>query len=525
MKSIDQKLRKAHALHHQGDLSTAATLYKEILLVQPDNFDSLHLLGLIAHKEGNYTSAVSLISQAIEIHPSNANFYSNLGISLFALDEIQASLHCYEVAITLEPEFAMAYNNRANALKKQKRYSESSFNFYWAIDLNANYAEAYNNLGVLLREIKRPEAALVHYDRAIGLNNQFSEAFYNRANSFWDLNQLDQAIENYKKAIQLNRHHANAYFNKSITLLLKGLFEEGWDLYDWRWKSDEFDSPFLVTHRPLWDGDKNQVVLLWTEQGIGDEFMFLSLINEFKTLCKKLIVQVDNRSMPLVSRSIFAGITFIPKTLTVDPMEYDAHLPLASLGKYLRRTKACFKLNPIRYLIDEKQRTSNIRSQIQAVAGVGKKICGISWRSKNEKNGQERSFTLSDLIEQLSLKNYQLVNLQYGDVQEEIEVAQQLTGQSVLSVSSVDNFYDMDGLASLIMACDVVVSADNTTVHLAGALGQDVRILLPFKCDWRWMLERQDSLWYPTVRLYRQDEKKQWEEVLNTLRADLLNER
>lgn len=548
-----QKFQTGLDLHRQGKLSNAAKLYEEVIFYNRKHFGALHLLGVICAQTGQFERAVELISKAIKIDPRNAEAYYNRGIALKELKRHGDALASYDKAISLKrnyteayynrgivllelfrfedalasndkaillkPEFAEAYNNRGNALKELRRYEDVLVSCDKAIALKPDYAEAHINRGIALKELRRLDEALASYNRAIAIKPDHPEAYSNRGRALQDLKRLDEAFASYDRAIALKPDYAEAYLNKSLCLLLRGEFSEGWKLYDWRWKQKESISKPLFTDKPSFNFEDRKRVLVWAEQGVGDEIMFASILSELGNLCAKLIVQVDARLIPLFSRSILQDVLFFPKNSVVPQDLYDQQLPMGSIGKYLRNDEASFIQSRFGYLKADSRRSDDIRSFL--TINGRQRICGISWRSKNEKTGMSRSLTLNNFLESLSVRDYSFVSLQYGDTDEEISNAKAELGIDVISCGQVDNFNDLDGLASLIQACDVVVSIDNTTVHLAGALGKDVRILLTRIPDWRWQLDRDDSPWYASATLYRQSDDGDWANAFAKIRADL----
>ena len=332
--------------------------------------------------------------------------------------------------------------------------------------------------------------------------------------------QLSDAIADFDRAIAIEPELAAAYENKAFTLLIGGQFANGWHAMEWRWKRNEARSRGLSTSKPLFKPNTTKKrLLVWAEQGVGDEIMFGSLLPEARRLCTKLLVKVDARLIPLFARS-FENMEFFHRTAHVSEDAYDEHIPMGSLCQYLRPNEQSFKNASKVQLVADQARSSAIRETLGVRSG--QKLCGISWRSKAEKSGADRSVSLASLAAALSLPHHRLVNLQYGDTKDEITQVGRQLGIDVLSCEDVDNFKDIDGLASLIQACDVVVSVSNVTVHLAGALGKDVRVLVPHMSNWRWMLDRSDSPWYASVRLYRQAAFDDWTGVFGQVRADLL---
>jgi hypothetical protein len=368
------------------------------------------------------------------------------------------------------------------------------------------------------------DEALSSYDRAISLNPNYAEAYSNRGIILQYFNRFDEALMDYNHAIALKPDYYEAYFNKSLLKIIKGDYLEGWKLYEWRWKKSDFNLFLFLTDKPKFSLGKSKRVLVWPEQGLGDVLMFTSLLSEFKELCSKLIVQVDARIISLLSRSQKKDITFIPMNEYVNEDEYDEHIPIGGLCQYLRNDEESFKKTRNGWLLDDKVRTAIIKKELlhRSNSGYHKKICGISWRSKGKETSANRSLDLKSFIGMLALEGYVYVSLQYGDTSEEISIVRDELGVDIISYEEIDNFMDIDGVACLIQACDVVVSIDNTTVHLAGALGKDVRVLLPYLTGCRWSVDGYDCPWYASVLLYRQNSDYQWDPVFKQIREGLI---
>mgnify|MGYP003346716796 CR=1 FL=1 len=237
------------------------------------------------------------------------------------------------------------------------------------------------------------------------------------------------------------------------------------------------------------------------------------LLPEAAALAPELIVQLDPRLIPLFARSM-PGLQFVSRREPVDESRYDYQLPMGSLCHYLRGSSADFARAPHPYLRADATRSAKLRAQLRK---RGKPLCGISWRSGGVKTGAERSLELSALVSAFDSLDVTLINLQYGDVDAEIDAHNAAHAVKIERSDSVDIFNDLDGLAALISACDFVVSVDNTTVHLAGALGVACTVLLPFHPDWRWQLKRPDSPWYPSLTLLRQHAPGSWSQALQHL--------
>jgi len=332
-----------------------------------------------------------------------------------------------------------------------------------------------------------------------------------------ELGRFDEAMADLNKAIALDPDYPEAHWNKALQLLLFGEFEEGWSLFEWRWKTKQHIGTELTTSKPRWSGEANKRVFLWAEQGIGDEIMYASLIPELAATSSKLIVQCDERLIPLFKRSFVDGIEYRCRKSPALEDSYDCHIPMGSLPNIFRPSLDSFSKASKAYLRCESERSQELRKTL--LKGEAKTLIGISWNSSSPIAGaHHRNITLSDMAQHLDGPNVKLVNLQYGDVSDEIAKLREDHGIEVAEVSEIDNRNDIDGLAALIMACDQIVSIDNATVHLAGALGANTRVLLPFNRSWQWGLERSDSYWYGSLQLHRQKKPGDWKQALKTIK-------
>jgi ADP-heptose:LPS heptosyltransferase len=294
-------------------------------------------------------------------------------------------------------------------------------------------------------------------------------------------------------------------------------FEAGWSLYEWRWKRTEaFGNP-LQSSKPLWKPSKKQRVLLWCEQGVGDEVMFASLIPDLYSSSSKLIVLTDKRLIPLFRRSFPDDIDFRPSNEVVSETEYDSQISMGSVPLHFRQSIDSFKHSAQGWLSASTVKVKKLRSQL--LSDGSETLIGISWHSTNSKKSKARNkaIPLNQIAPFLHSSKVKLVSLQYGDVDHEIKKLLIDFGIKVIQVPEIDNMNDIDGLAALISACDEVVSIDNVTAHLAGSLGKQSKILLTSSCNWYWGQGQQNSYWYNSVHLYRQTKIGDWEHVIKQL--------
>ena len=585
--------QKGIALHQQGNLTEAQVMYEQILVIQPDHFDALQLLGVLFAQVKKYPQAVEFLSKALEINPNHAGANNNKGNALKELKRFDEALASYDQAIKINPDYVDAYINRGNLLRDLKRFDEAlaSYdratkinpdsvantdpiveayynrgtilqelkrfhdalanydqaikinpdyveayvdrgvalkklnqfdgalaNYDQAIKINPDYAEAYSNRGNVLKELSRFDEALNSHDQAIKINPEYAEAYYNRGTILQELKRFNEAIASYDQAIKINPDYVNAQWNASICNLKNGNFKAGWPGYEMRWKHFQCNSEPLKSAKPVWDFKKtNQRLLVWAEMGIGDHIFFGSLLSELLEDVPNLLVQIDKRLIPIFTRSL-PKIKFYPDSLILPESDYDIHIPIGSLGKYLRNNEKDFLLRKNKFFISDEIRTQTIRQELPASK---KLICGVSWKSSAGVTGINRSLSLEKLAAIFDPDKISLVNLQYGDVSKEIDLLK--TNIELIQYKSIDNFDDLDGVASLIDACDFIVSVDNSIIHLSSALGKKTFILLSYIPEWRILFNRDDSPWYPSAKLYRQERLGDWDAPLEKLKTDLLN--
>lgn len=297
-----------------------------------------------------------------------------------------------------------------------------------------------------------------------------------------------------------------------------GDFERGWAKYDSRWRTNP-DGGWISLRQPMWRGGPVAGTLLaWGEQGVGDQVLHLGMLDALDGVARRTVVAVDARLVPLVRRS-FPGVSVIPRE-QVPREPCDAQVPLGNLGAHARKRWEDFPAGRRSYLVADESRARALREQLSK---DGRPVCGVSWSSAARKLGADKSMALRELAPLLGLEGVRFVDLQYGDTAAERRALKEATGIELAPAPGVDNLADLDGLAALIRACDAVVTVSNTTAHLAGALGTPVHLMLPFSRGrlWYWHEGRDDSPWYPSVRITRQAKAGDWAPVVAQVRQKL----
>ncbi len=450
----------------------------------PDPMQALFAEAARAHEAGRLDEAAEGYSRVLAQQPSHAEALQRLGVIALQLGNASDALELIDAAIALGGAEPSWHSNRSLAL----------------------------------RELRRLDEALAACDASLALKRRNPDAWHNRAIVLTELSRHGEALAAFNRVLALDPGVGAARWGKAMTHLLLGQLAAGWDLFDARWRSNECDSQPRATGRPVWrPGKAPGRQLLWQEQGVGDVILFASLLPQWHERVPDLRVEVDDRLLPLLRRSMPA-IAWASAGSTPDHA-FDSHLSLAELPRHLRRNLDDFAGRQQPWLVPDAQRVARLRA---ALASEGERLIGISWRTVNPRKAFERNLPLPDLAGALATEGVRLVSLQYGDTETERARLLRDTGIDVQSAPDVDTWADLDGLAALIGACDRVVSVDNSTVHLAGAIGKPTWVLLPKVPEWRWMLDRIDSPWYPSLRLWRQRERGRWTDVLAAVRAALL---
>jgi tetratricopeptide (TPR) repeat protein len=560
--AIQGMLGNALGYHRAGQLTEAAQIYQQILRIDPRHADCLHLLGMIAYQMGNPENAVAMIRQAIAINKTDAVYHSNLGTVFEAQGSLDEAADCYRNAIALCPQLAIANYNLANVLQAQDKLDDAAVYYERALALKPDLAEAHynlgnvfeaqdkldeavasygralalepgkyearHNLGNVLEFQGKPEDAIACYEQVLAVQPAYAKAHYSLGSVLHSLGKLDEAFARYRTALALQPDLAEAAFSQSQAQLLQGQFNPGWHNYEWRWQTKQQTPPMRAYVQPLWTGEKLESgrLLIWGEQGVGDEIMFAGLMPDAIRTGNRCMLDCDARLKPLFARS-FPDIDVVSSCVPGDDpgrnpeLDVAAHLPSGSLPSLFRTTNAAFAATTSPYLIADPVERERFRHRYSD--SHGRRLVGLAWYTNNRKVGRYRSIDLSRLAPLLARPDIRWVSLQYGD-HESLENQATAAGASIVIDRSVDQFSDIDLFAAQIAAMDLVVTIDNSTAHLAGALGVPVWLLLPFPSDWRWLQSSEVSPWYPTMRLFRQPTRGDWQSVVQRVQSALTSD-
>jgi tetratricopeptide (TPR) repeat protein len=514
-----QELLYQRGLEHlkQGQWAQGAPLLREVLRHQPDHVAARHNLGVALAKLGNCQEAVTQFEEVLKRRPRMPDAHNNLGLAYLDSGKPDKAEPAFRQAVQLRATAADFKNNLGVALARQDRLEDAAAAYRQALVLHPNYAEAHANLGHVLRLLGRLHEAKHHCEQACQLRPDCAEAHNNRGLVLRDLGDLETALTCYSRALELEPEHPETRLNRALTWLAKGDFARGWPEYEWRWRVlSKRPRTFPV---PQWDGSplSGRRILIHTEQGLGDTLQFIRYAPLVRERGGKVILEAPRELMALLSDC--PGID----QLIVHGMplpEFPLHCPLLSLP-YLLQTRLDSIPKAVPYLKAHPRRIAKWQGRLQALQGC--KI-GIAWQGKPSYAGdRQRSPSLEHFAALARIPGLQMVSLQKGPGCDQVSRLQGSLPLHELPGLDEDGNAFMD-TAAVMMLLDLVITSDTAIAHLAGALGVPVWVVLPFAADWRWLCGRQDSPWYPTMRLFRQGEPGDWPGVFQRVASALLDE-
>ncbi|QWD68083.1 tetratricopeptide repeat protein [Polynucleobacter sp. VK25] len=500
--------------------TNSANFFDKALALRSDYAEAWSNKGNVLNELKRYDEAMAHFDKALSLKPEYAEAWSNKGNVLNELKRYDEAITHFDKALSLKPDYAEAWSNKGNVLNELKRYDEAMAHFDKALSLKPDYAEAWSNKGNVLNELKRYDEAMAHFDKALAIRPDYAEAWSNKGMTLSELKRYDEAITHFDKALAIRPDYAEAWSNKALLNLFLKKYGAGWEDYDWRLKTRDFQLKLAIEGLALWNGSNSKRLLIFSEQGVGDIIFYASLLRIAKNKVENITLYTDARLLPILSRS-FPEFKFVDNRLPLDASLYDAQIPLGSLPIIL-------KINPdmdgrsVPYLADDPLLTTDIKNKFSLKKQFK---CGVAWRSNNEKIGKNKSILLSDLNEIFQAEGCEFINLQYGDTQEEIQNLEKNFGTKLTSIEGIDLFKNIDGLLSIIQACDLIVTTSNVTAHLAGALGKTTFLLVPYSAGriWYWH-EEAISSWYPSVTLHSQGQNFEWNGAINNIASKLKNE-
>jgi tetratricopeptide (TPR) repeat protein len=548
--NLPQAMQQAFRLHQQGSLREAEKLYARILKAAPDNFDALHLLGLIKAQNGQMGDAYRLMSAALKINPNSPDALMNFanvlhtlkrdsealtwldkalalrpddpailhhrGNAFLALDRATEALACFEQVLAREPRHVEALLNRGTTLAALNRPQEALAAIDAALVLASNHPGAHYNRGNTLAALGRDSEAIIAFDRALALDPNHVAAWNNRGRALQALNHHDEAIKCFGRAISLQKDYADAHFNRALSLLTLGELRSGFVEYEWRWKRSGMTDARRGYRGPLWLGEYpigGKTVLLYSEQGLGDSTMFARYVPLLARAGATVVLEVQPELKALLS-----GLDGVAScNARGEPVPaYDVHCPLGSLPLALKTEPSSIPAG-IPYLRATETSTAKWQPVISALPG---KRVALAWAGQTRHaNDRNRSMPIELLEPLLAIEDVSFISVQRDLRAGDAEV---LAGHPHLT-HVADRFADMTDTAAVLQLADLLITVDTSVAHLAGAIGRPAFVVLPFSPDWRWTLNAEHSPWYPQTRLFRQQAAGDWRGVIASVCDALRN--
>jgi len=497
-----------------GQFEQAATYCQLALQEEPERAEALKILSGIRFMEGRLDEALATLQRAAALDPNDPKVHANLGSILTRLNRPEEAVACYRRALALDPNYAEAHYNLGAMLTQLERHEEALACYDRVLALMPNHGRTLINRGSALSALNRHEEAIACYDKILAGDPQYAEAETNRGTALQWLNRVDEAIDRYDTALAVRPEDAVAHWNKGLAALYRGDFETGWREYEWRWRKPDFGGNRRDYPQPQWRGETDvagKTILIFSEQGLGDVIQFCryapllaergaTVLVECQAVLKPLL-----RSLPRVAGVYARGEPLPP---------FDLQCPMMSLPLAFKTDAASIPAN-VPYLAPSAETAAQWRARLGAKT---KPRIGLAWSGNpTQKNDRNRSMALARLAPLVADARFEFHALQ-KDIRESDRAT--LAGLPQLRVHS-EALADFDDAAALTAEMDLTISVCTSIVHLAGAMARPAWAMLTFSPDWRWLMERADSPWYPTVRLFRQTKVGDWDDVIARVRAAL----
>ena len=435
--------------------------------------------GVALHRQGKLGDAKQIYEKILQKQSNNYDAIQLLGSIYNQIKLPEMSLKYFDKALKINKTNPAVYNNRGNAFQALKRFGDALKSYEEALKLKPDHAEAYNNLGKTLQELER----------------------------------FEDALKSYEEALKLKPDYAEATWNKSLLLILIGDYLDGWTLYESRLEKEDTKKDYPSYPQIAWRGQENiqgKKILISSEQGLGDTIQFVRYLEKIHQLGAEIVLQVP-KTLSNITSTIGAPITVIDNKSKLP--EFDAYCPLLSLPHVFKTTVETIPAS-VPYLFADQQKVSEWDQElgVKTITRIGLVWSGAA----GHKNDHNRSIPLELLTNLIDLP------VEWHSLQKEYRAEDKKVLKSITALKQhQDHLEDFTDTAALIECMDLVISVDTSVAHLAGALGKPVWILLPFVPDYRWMLEREDCPWYPTAKLLRQDETRDWRQVINRVASSL----
>ena len=512
---ILKNLNIALELHQAGNFEQAELIYKQILKVDPNNPDALHLLGAIFSNNQDYDNAIRYIKKALSINPS-ANYFVTLANTYLSQNNSAEAINCYKALLSVYPDYIEVYSVLGNKLSESGRITEAIEYYNKAIEIKPDCVEAYYNLGNVLLDNNKIESAKKYYNQAIEIKPDYAGAYYNLGVAFHFENNMQEAIKYYKKALSIKPDYIEIYFNLASAYLIEKNFDKGWEVYKQnrhlKQEKHHIDKSLIKTQ---WNGEplEGKTIYIYNEQGIGDTIFSARYLPVLNSMGAKVIFKPQAVLKELFRQSDLKA-EIVDNSVNEIDICFDTHISAYYLLSILNINidNIPFQAG---YLNADKKKMEYYK---QKYFNNDKFKVGLVWQgSPGFKNDKRRSVTLEKFYMLANIPNIQLYSLQKGTGTEQL--LQLPENVEIMDLGAT--FNDFSDTAAAIDNLDLVITVDTAVAHLTGALGKPVWMMIPYSPDWRWFLNTNECLWYKSLKIFRQNEPDNWPEVFDRIYKSL----
>jgi len=511
--------------HRAGRVAEAIALLRQAIAIWPGNAIYHNNLGELLRMSGDAAAALPAIDQAIRLQPRYAQAHNNRGNVLRDLKQPAEAIACYQVALAIQPDYAEAMSNLGAAMMDTGAYFDAISVLHRAIALNPNVAMFHQNLGLALSSTGQPAEAGAAFANAIRLAPDLIDTQLALGDLARGQGDFDGMLHWYEQACRLKPGYGEAHLRYGTALMVKGDYKNAWPHFGARWTIDSMATDMRPFTLPFWQGEPvppGRKMLLFTEQGVGENLTLFSLLPELLDRGVTPVIECDPRMMPLLRRS-FPQLEILARENPANPRLFAADLAVQAtffdLAAVFRKGPAdCTGALPLRA---DPERSAALRARYRQ--GRDRPLVGVAWYSRNPRIGAPKSASLEALAPFLALPGLRFVDLQYGNRAADRAALKAATGVELLYDPEIDQIADLDAFAAQVAAMDMVITTSNTTAHMAGALGKPAWVLLHkgISPHWYWGRDGETTPWYPSLRLLRQSVDGDWHGLAERVAVDL----
>lgn len=502
---LEANFNLANLLRQRGDLPAAAEHYRAAAEAMPASPDLWTYLAVAWGELGNAPAAAETWRRVLTLQPENPDAHNNLGNALQEMGEYGPAIEAYQRALSLREAYPEAYNNLGNAYLRSDRPQQAAESFQRAVEQKPDYAEAYRGLGNALKHRDQFDAAIEAHQRSIALQPTAPQAISDLGSTLHAAGTYEEAAAKFQQSIDVSPDFPEGHFNLGLSLLLRGQFERGWEEHEWRWNVASHRGSRIRFSMPRWNGEPidGKRLLLYAEQGFGDTIMAIRYLPLVKRRGATITLICQQELARLVGTIGGIDRLIIPTEADLPPIDAELECSLMSLPRIFQTRLESIPTN-VPYLRADPALVERYQPRI-ASAGDRLKV-GLVWSGRQTPD-PKRSIQLDELAPLAQVTGAAFFSLQHGEAGVQVRTS---PPPELHLLDITQGITDFAATAALIESLDLLITIDTAAAHLAGAMGKPVWVLLPFVPDWRWMLDRSDSPWYPTMKLFRQSQIGDW---------------